>query len=296
MGWLEATTELAWGAGFFDGEGSVGVSGRQNSGATRIFASAPQASTNVGDVPAVLTRFHSAVGWLGRIGKPYLDSRSGTYLFQWRTDNFEEVQAVVALLWPHLGPVKRSQARRALIDFGDRQKTLRARKRRRPETARRFAIDSAGRCCDKSQAELAWAAGLFDGEGSTELHLRRASGRAFFGIRTKVSQCDASGIPVVLLRFRDAMGCGWIEGPASGPGYANAYKWASGSAAALTCIERLWPYLGTVKRAQALHVLGRADELPVRRRHPWRAAAASFGATHSIQESAFVYRVSVLAA
>ena len=113
----------------------------------------------------------------------------------------------------------------------------------------------------------------------------------FFGLRCKVSQCDASGIPEVLLRFQAAISCGWIEGPSTGDGYANAYKWAAGAADSLACLEKLWPQLGVAKRAQALQVATNLDATALRRRHAWRDAVARFAATHTIEESAKAYRI-----
>jgi len=140
VSWSDATHELAWAAGFFDGEGSTGVSPARKVGSVRLFASVPQASSSPERLPSVLIRFHRAVAGLGHIGNPYLDPRSGTHIFQWRTDNLEEVQAVIALLWSELGPVKRSQANRALTSFAQQFRTRRFR-RRRPKTARRLLLD-----------------------------------------------------------------------------------------------------------------------------------------------------------
>jgi hypothetical protein len=143
---------------------------------------------------------------------------------------------------------------------------------------------------------FAWAAGLFEAEGSTEVHLRSVAGRNYLGLRAKVSQCDPRGVPDVLLRFRGAMSCGWIEGPASGMGYANAYKWAAGSEDTLASLEKLWPYLGPVKQAQALAVLAKVHASVVIRRHAWRDAADAFAARHVVEESHGLYRVGSAAA
>ena len=113
--WDDIRCQLAWAAGFFDGEGSTGTWPNKNRpGAINLFANVTQQSASSDEIPAVLTRFRVAVRGLGRISAPTPDLRSGTYLCQWRTHSFEEVQAVVALLWQDLGPVKRAQAARAL--------------------------------------------------------------------------------------------------------------------------------------------------------------------------------------
>jgi hypothetical protein len=279
--------ELAWAAGFFDGEGSTGTA-LKRADSLGVFASVPQAASTTEHIPAVLLRFHRAIGGLGRVSNPYFDRRSGTYLFQWRTDNFEEIQAVVALLWSHLGPVKRSQASRALMGYVQHHASSRIRQRR-PKKPRRLQLEISADPVDSAQLVLAWAAGLFDAEGSTEIHLRRRSGDVFFALRSKVSQCDANGIPEVLLRFQTALSSGWIEGPATGEGYANAYKWAAGASETLVCLNKLWPYLGAVKRAQALAVLGSLDVAIMRRRHVWRDDAKRFVARHSVEETAPLY-------
>lgn len=293
MPWREVTIELAWAAGFFDGEGSVGTTPNTGRESVRIFAAVPQATPDPAQVPAVLRRFDDAVRGLGRIGSPYLDRRTGTYLAKWRTDNLEEVQAVLALLWPQLGSVKRAQATRALTTFQTQYATIRARRPRTGGRPKRLPLETIGPPCADEHASLAWAAGLFDAEGSTELHRRRAGGRTFLGARSKVSQCDANGVPEVLRRFADTVSCGWIEGPASGSGYANAYKWGAGARDTLVCLDKLWPYLGEVKRAQALHVLASLEHTAVERRHPWRADAASFIAMRAIREPSTAYPIAV---
>lgn len=284
-----AALELAWAAGFFDGEGSTGSAPKRGADSLGVFASVPQAASTPQRPPAVLFRFHRAVGELGRIGNPYFDRRSRAYLFQWRTDNFEEVQAVTALLWRDLGTVKRAQASRVLSRVAEHYATTRFR-RRRPDKPRRLTVSSEGGLHDPGDATIAWAAGLFDAEGSTELHMRRRRSDVFFGLRSKVSQCDANGVPEVLVRFQSAMSCGWIEGPSTGDGYANAYKWAAGATETLTCLGKLWPFLGSTKRAQAMAVIAGLERSPVRRRHPWRSAAQAFAAQHSVEETAAPYR------
>jgi hypothetical protein len=136
-----------------------------------------------------------------------------------------------------------------------------------------------------SDLEFAWAAGLFDGEGSTELHRRRSGDRLIYAVRTRVSQCGADGVPGVLARFqRSVNGRGWIEGPSARDGYADAYKWAAGNAEALFVLRLLWPHLSVAKRRQAYDVLGEVNTLPVVRRHAWRAEVERFRTGHAISK------------
>ena len=101
------THELAWAAGFYDGEGST-VIGRQ--GRT------PQLRVQLAQIdPQVLERFKAAVGGLGNITGPY-KSRSPKHKEKWIyfSSRFEHAQAVIALLWRFLSPVKREQALKAM--------------------------------------------------------------------------------------------------------------------------------------------------------------------------------------
>lgn len=96
--------ELAWAAGFFDGEG--GTYGGERHGATIRVG-------QVEDNREVLERFHRAVLGIGRIRGPY-PMRSGRPQSEWRVTSWPEVQAVIALLWRFLGSEKREQAKAVL--------------------------------------------------------------------------------------------------------------------------------------------------------------------------------------
>jgi len=217
---------------------------------------------------------------MGSIGAPYLDKRSGTFTHQWRACSFEETQAVIALLWSSLGPIKRAQAADALDCFRVQYGTIRPRYRT-PTRPRRFSLSAPGPAASAEEQAFAWAAGLFDGEGSTELYTRRTPERTWFALRSRVSQCDAQGIPAVLQRFRAVVGCGRIDGPTSGDGYENAYKWDAGADDTLRVLPKIWPWLGTVKRFQAIEAIKSVDALPMLRRHPWRDEAQRFAAIYT---------------
>lgn len=93
--------ELAWAAGFFDGEGNTCVINYDRDG-ERI---AVQISSTY--LPT-LERFLGAVHQ-GRIYGPY---QRGTYKPQWhyRVNGWPRCQAVIAMLWPFLSGDKRAQA------------------------------------------------------------------------------------------------------------------------------------------------------------------------------------------
>ena len=279
--WRDVTLHLSWAAGFFDGEGCTGTySSVHRPQSLRIYASVGQQSRTAEIVPSVLTRFHSAVCGLGYIRAPYLDPRSGTFAHQWRADSFVEAQAVIALLWSNLGTVKRAQATMGFERFHAHYAGVRLR-HREPRRPRRFPIPAPGPAASADEQARAWAAGLFDGDGSTELHTRRTPQRTWFSLRSRVSQCDAGGVPAVLQRFRTIVGCGRIDGPTSGEGYENAYKWDAGADETLRVLPLIWPWLGTVKRVQAIDVIKSVDALPMLRRHPWRDEARRFTAQYT---------------
>lgn len=111
----------------------------------------------------------------------------------------------------------------------------------------------------REREELAWAAGLFDGEGHISCRERRSKGHFSRNIVMTVAQNH----PEVLERFRDAVDLGKIHSidryrPAESKleGGFITYSWRTGrfehiqAAAAM-----IWPWLGSVKRAQIAEML-----------------------------------------
>lgn len=102
-----------------------------------------------------------------------------------------------------------------------------------------------------NREELAWAAGFFDGEGCT----RGPSGSS--RLRLTISQ---AGDTELLERFRRAVGVGAIYGPyqyrhqrlSKKPFCALTIASFETAQHAICC---LWPWLGSIKRAQALTAL-----------------------------------------
>ena len=108
--------DLAWAAGFFDGEGCTYL-GRLNRSGTR-FAAASISQTE----PSTLQRFRTALG-LGTVAGPYgphPGDKCRSPMWSWRVNSFEETQASIAMLWCWLSTPKRAQAKRilALSDVG----------------------------------------------------------------------------------------------------------------------------------------------------------------------------------
>ena len=102
--WLVNREDLAWAAGFFDGEGCFSFTDK-----------AAYASVSIVQVErGPLDRFMAAVGGLGKIYGPYFQvypGRMSTHPWhQYRADRREHVQAIAAMLWFKLGDAKRIQA------------------------------------------------------------------------------------------------------------------------------------------------------------------------------------------
>lgn len=113
MAWTMNTHELAWAAGFFDGEGST-------------YTDPNLRVSVVQNDPYVLERFMRATGDLGRMGGgKVIYGRAKKPLHTWRTSDWREAQAVIALMWKWLSPQKREQARSAFTRYDATARTNR---------------------------------------------------------------------------------------------------------------------------------------------------------------------------
>jgi len=93
---MSVETELAWAAGFFDGEGHIS------------FTPGKQIAFSVAQVDRrPLDRFLAAVG-LGVVGGPYLLGKNPRPVFFYRARK-REVDTVIERLWPFLSEPKREQ-------------------------------------------------------------------------------------------------------------------------------------------------------------------------------------------
>ncbi len=114
----------------------------------------------------------------------------------------------------------------------------------------------------KQREKLAWAAGLFDGEGSTGTYQQSVKEKLKSGetkkydyqsVQMGIAQTDTR----VLKRFQEAIGVGVICGPYSegrdgNPKRKGCYAWkVSGVERVRKTLELIWPWLGEVKREQA---------------------------------------------
>lgn len=101
------------------------------------------------------------------------------------------------------------------------------------------------------ETDLAWAAGFYDGEGSTVPVRQMKRGRSTMAVT--ISQKD----PEVLEKFAAIVGRGYLTPPcrpsASKPNPCWQFRvnrWRH----CLGVMDLLWPYLGTLKREQFLRV------------------------------------------
>ena len=125
--------ELAWAAGFFDGEGHVGATTTHR---RDLYLTISQVDRRV------LDRFRDAVG-VGSVNGPYLHPVQQTRgneqpRFYFTTARFEHIQAIVTMLWTWLGDVKRAQAVGALTTVKARrghQNTCRHGHEKTPENS-----------------------------------------------------------------------------------------------------------------------------------------------------------------
>lgn len=216
--------DLAWAAGLFDGEGSTSTYIPKGKTYTRRQMAVSQGGLPA-QVPAVLTRFKSLVG-VGNITGPYEG------LYYWKTTRKDAVDLAGALLWPYLSNVKRAQFAAAAVRM------------KRPLPG---SLDHIGR-----EFETAWAAGLFDGEGTFGAYASPRMRPSWRGVSMEIPQSSADGIPEALLRFRAAVGVGSVSGPRIVPSpwtRLPQYRWrASGRHVCSAAIRVIWPWLGEVKR------------------------------------------------
>lgn len=106
-----------------------------------------------------------------------------------------------------------------------------------------------------AEVARAWAAGLYDGEGSTTIDGRRATGpRRYPTLRCSMAQNGNE----VLERFAAVLSVGRIYCPSPSATYEK-WTWAVGGREAITALRIMWPYLSAPKRRQATEALAVYD-------------------------------------
>lgn len=223
--------ELAWAAGFFDGDGWAALVRGGRGRRLRPMAQINQAGPD--GVPQVLTRFRDAVG-VGRVNGPKVGVRRRD-LYWWVASSRGDVTSTAKLIGPWLSTEKRAQFRAAVG----------------------FRLDAP------PIDSFAWAAGLFDAEGSVSLSDHQ-SHPGYKVIEASVTQGGYESTPEELRRMQALVARGNVNGPYAQEG-ANemVYRWRlSRSDDVWAMLHLLQPLLGSVKRSQAIAALRVVDSQP----------------------------------
>jgi hypothetical protein len=175
-------------------------------------------------------------------------------MYVWRAFTFEEAQAVIALLWMYLGPIKRAQAAAAMRLVQDQYTSgrYRARRGRRALDLHELHTTTGTVLRSRDQIERAWAAGFLDAEGyfGCFASVPRKKGPTWFRVRVSADQVGKPNVPSpVLIRLQAALGgIGRIERHSG----ANAFKWlVEGAPRVRHVLALTHPWLGAIKRQQA---------------------------------------------
>lgn len=115
--------ELAWAAGFFDGEGTAVLANLNSrrvhptTGVRRDYPTPQLAVTQHYD-PETVHRFHAAVLGLGKVYGPHSSRGTANHpRWAWQCRRPHEVLAVVPMLWPWLSGPKRRQIAAVLSPY-----------------------------------------------------------------------------------------------------------------------------------------------------------------------------------
>jgi hypothetical protein len=98
----ERREDLAWLAGFFEGEGSVRVS-------------CPRPDWEITQVNLEPLQRGIGIANLGKIYGPYHNKKGRQSYYRWKIGSFEEVQAIVCALWPWLSARRKRQCKDQLV-------------------------------------------------------------------------------------------------------------------------------------------------------------------------------------
>lgn len=110
---MGSDTERAWAAGFFDGEGWVGVSRDKRPG-RRLGL---QLSIEQVD-PRPLERFKNAVGWSGQVSRRSTKRAPARQIIHRIHMGERATLSTISALWPYLSGPKREQFIRAATEVG----------------------------------------------------------------------------------------------------------------------------------------------------------------------------------
>jgi hypothetical protein len=225
--------ELAWAAGFFDGDGWAALVRPRSRRSGQPQAQINQSSLD--GMPEVLLRFRDAVG-VGRVAGPKIEEGREP-LYSWVASSRSDVERTGRLILPWLSGQKRAQFRA-----------------------------SVGLRSDVPPTDtFAWAAGLFDAEGCTSLS-DRSERKGYKDIEASVTQGGGDRLPPEeLARFMNCVALGRINGPYEQEGATQpVYRWRIHRLDEVrSMLHVLLPWVGTVKRRQAFRAIQVIEGQPV---------------------------------
>jgi hypothetical protein len=107
------STELAWAAGFYDGEGSMGFYDSNGKGRwKRIVLSVTQVDRSP------LDRFKLAVGGLGVVDGPFKRKNpNANLLHRYNAYSLQDIHVIISAMWPYLCKPKQLQADKAISAY-----------------------------------------------------------------------------------------------------------------------------------------------------------------------------------
>lgn len=97
------------------------------------------------------------------------------------------------------------------------------------------------------QLGWAWAAGFFDGEGHTGFYVNQ------------VVICISQNHREVLDNFQQSVDVGKVYGPYDRFGVNTRFDYRCTQQSAIIVLGKMWPWLGTIKKNQALVALNKAS-------------------------------------
>jgi len=115
---------------------------------------------------------------------------------------------------------------------------------------------------DMSPAEIAWCAGLFEGEGAIRKHtLRRPGERTYYYVGLCVVSTDRD----VLERLKQITGIGSIlQRKRYALHHKTAYEWSTSGRAALFLLDIWWEWLSARRRGRAQELADECGRVLVR--------------------------------
>lgn len=136
---MSKETELAWAAGFFDGEGTAGCY-LHNKSKLSVQDERYCARMTIGQSdPEVLIRFQSAVG-VGNVRGPYKYAYNKTPLWCWSLAKIGEIKIASGAIFPYLSSIKQQQLTQAIEDFEYWKETRELRKIQYQEDLDKFTL------------------------------------------------------------------------------------------------------------------------------------------------------------